>query len=181
MATIQYCILSLALSLLIFWQAAEANESWLVKSECHNAMVPATCMKCLDTDHRTAGAVNAAGVATIVIGCVSKNADNLSGEMSQLAASSHDKGLVKALKDCCKLLDHSKKELAAACQKIDKGDFDGADHSVYSVFNYGVQCHSELDEAVKSSKVDVSPKVMSELKVHEQLCEAAMRMIDRLK
>ena len=88
---------------------------------------------------------------------------------------------MKALEDCCKLLGDAKKELAAACQKIDKGDFDGADHSVYSAFNYGVQCHSELDEAVKESKADVSTKVMSEIKVHEELCEAAMRMIERLK
>ncbi|XP_057485188.1 uncharacterized protein LOC130771572 [Actinidia eriantha] len=180
MATM-HCILSLALSVLIFQQAAQANESWLVKAECHNAMVPVTCMKCLDADNRTAGAANAAGIATIVADCANKHADNLVGEMSQLAAANHDKVLVKALEDCCKLLANAKKELAAACQKIDKGDFDGADHSVDSALIYGVQCHSELDEAVKESKVDVSTKVMSEMKVHEELCKAAMRMIKRLK
>ncbi|KAL6998944.1 hypothetical protein U1Q18_000111 [Sarracenia purpurea var. burkii] len=176
-----HCIILFALSPLIFRQphlAVVAND-WLPQLECHNARVPETCIQCLNSDPST-GNANATGIATIVVGCVSTHADTLSEDMSQLADSKHDKVSAKVFKDCFRLIVSAKEELVAAGAKLKQGDYDGADQSVYGAFNYAVQCHSELDEALMKWKIDIPAEVQNKIKVHEELCEAAMRIIERL-
>ncbi|KAL7186904.1 hypothetical protein ACSBR2_028588 [Camellia fascicularis] len=185
--TIHYSILFLIASLspLIFQQPhynslVQAND-WLIQVECHNAKVPATCIQCLHSDHRSNHTTNAATIAVILLNCLSNHATNLANNISNLKTSKHDMVSMKVYDHCTRLLVSAKKEIVEAGVKIDKGDYDGADHSVFIAFSYCVQCHTEIDQDGSRTKIDVPMKVEYEINVLEELCEASMRIIERLK
>ncbi|THG16862.1 hypothetical protein TEA_020596 [Camellia sinensis var. sinensis] len=165
--TIHYSILFLIASLspLIFQQPhynslVQAND-WLIQVECHNAKVPATCIQCLHSDHRSTHTTNAATIAAILLNCLSNHATNLAGNISNLKTSKHDMVSMKVYHDCTRLLVSAKKEIVEAGVKIDKGDYDGADHCVFIAFSYCVQCHTEIDQDGRRTKIDVPMKVES--------------------
>lgn len=85
------------------------------------------------------------------------------------------------LEECRQMLACAKKEVIAADEKIHKFDFEGADKSMDSAYTYAVQCHQKIDEACQKSEMEISEMVVNEMSVHEQLCEAAMRIIERCK
>ncbi|KAH7848097.1 hypothetical protein Vadar_033757 [Vaccinium darrowii] len=185
MALSHNCILLFVICTLISKQThfvVGAANDWLAQAECSSAQVPETCMQCLNSDSLTANVENRAGIAAIVVGCVKSHSDNLVQEMTQLVASNH--GQVSAdqpLEECCRLLGCAKEEVIAAAQKIDKCDYEGADKCMDSAYAYAVQCHQKIDDACQKSGMQISEIVMSEMRVHEQLCDASMRILERCK
>ncbi|GAV64127.1 PMEI domain-containing protein, partial [Cephalotus follicularis] len=151
----------------------------LIESACHNANVPATCLQCLKSDQRAQKA-DEVGVAIIVVSCLSNHTKNLVSNMTQLASGAQDKNLKTICEACGKGYSTALTDLSAATLKITNGEYDEANLSVRNALESEVECQRSIGGNQQKIKPSFPVDVLYEMKVYEQLSDAALRIIDRL-
>ncbi|XWS10312.1 hypothetical protein CRYUN_Cryun39dG0065300 [Craigia yunnanensis] len=146
----------------------------LIEQQCHNAEVPAVCIQCLKSDPRGQVA-DKVGIATIIINCLSNNAENLANNMSNLASSVQDKNLTSLFQNCEKGFFQAKSDLSTATNQLKSKDYDKTNHCVRTALEPERVCMKN----VVSLKFKVPSNILNEMRVYEELSNAAMRIIDR--
>ncbi|XVF18210.1 hypothetical protein REPUB_Repub11eG0001900 [Reevesia pubescens] len=146
----------------------------LIELQCHNAEVAAACLQCLRSDPRGEVA-DKVGIATIIINCISTNAEALANNMSSLASSVHDKNLKSLFHDCEKGFFEAKHDLSTATNELKGKDYDKTNHFVRTALEQEILCKKN----VVSMKLRVPSNILYEMNVYEELSDAAMRIIDR--
>ncbi|EOY13873.1 PREDICTED: pectinesterase inhibitor [Theobroma cacao] len=147
----------------------------LIELQCHNAQVPAVCIQCLKSDPQGEVVSDNVGIATIVLKCLSNNAETLAKNMSSLASGVQDKNIKSLLQDCEQGFSQAKHDLSTATDQLKRKDYDKTNHSVRTALEQEVTCNKN----VLSLKLRVPNHVLFEMRVYEDLSEAAMRIIDR--
>jgi pectinesterase inhibitor-like protein len=147
----------------------------LIRTECHNAEVPATCMQCVESDRRAAAA-NRVGIATILVTCLENQAKTLAANMSELASSSKDPAMKIVFKECCQGYSSAEKGLSSATSCLKNGRYEDAERFVNEALEYELTCHSKIE----SYRAGISEYIVHEMKIYEQLSEAANRIVERL-
>ena len=165
--------------ILLFISFQQANkfvfaDDKLIEQQCHNAEVPAACIQCLKSDPRGQVA-DKVGIATIVINCLRNNAEILANNMSNLASSVQDKKIKPLLQDCEKGFVQAKNDLSTATNQLKSKDYDKTNHFVRTALEPEIVCKKN----VVSLKVRVPSNILNEMRVYEELSDAAMRIIDR--
>ncbi|GKV37014.1 hypothetical protein SLEP1_g45089 [Rubroshorea leprosula] len=161
--------------LLPLFSSMAAADDRLIEVQCHNAEVPAVCMQCVNSDPE-AGQADRVGVAAIVLNCLTNHSKTLYHDMAELASSSQDKNTEAVAKICQKGYSDAGQQLGAAAQALKSGDYDMANASVREALENDVACGNEGE----SCKLNFPPDVVYEMRVYEELADAALRIIDRL-
>ncbi|GLT81113.1 hypothetical protein SLA2020_525170 [Shorea laevis] len=161
--------------LLLLFSSTVAADDRLIEVQCHNAEVPAVCIQCVNSDP---GALQAdrVGIAAIVLSCLTNQSKTLYHDMAELASSSQDKNMEAVAKICQKGYSDAGQQLGAAAQSLQSGDYDMANESVREALENDVACGNEGE----SNKLSFPPEVVYEMRVYEELADAALRIIDRL-
>ena len=139
-----------------------------------NAEVPATCILCVKSDPRGEIA-DKVGIATIIMNCLSNNAETLANNMSSIASSVHSKNLKALFQDCEKGFLEAKSDLSTASNQLKVKDYDKTNHFVRTALEQEITCQKN----VVSLKLRVPSNVLYVMRVYEELSDAAMRIIDR--
>ncbi|GMI65582.1 hypothetical protein like AT4G00872 [Hibiscus trionum] len=126
----------------------------LIELQCHNAEVPSTCIQCVKSDPRGQLADNVA-IAGIVIYCLRNNARALSGNMTALASATLDKDVKRAMQSC------------------EKG------MKTNSLVKKGLQQKVDCRKNVWDYRALIPDCVIYDMRVYEELSDAATRIIDR--
>ncbi|XVE52823.1 hypothetical protein DITRI_Ditri02bG0155100 [Diplodiscus trichospermus] len=146
----------------------------LIETECHNAEVPATCIQCVNSDPQGKLA-DRVGIAAIVINCLSSNADILAKNMSTLASRVQDKSLKSLFRGCEKGFSQAKSDLSTAMNRLKSKDYDKTNHFVRTALQQEIFCM----ENVVDLKLTIPSDILFDMRVYEELSDAAMRIIDR--
>ncbi|KAK8689118.1 hypothetical protein V6N13_087845 [Hibiscus sabdariffa] len=149
-----------------------ADES-LIQLQCHNAEVPSTCIQCVKSDPRSKTA-DKVGIAAIVISCLNNSAKVLSGNMSALASAEHDKKVKQVLLGCEIGFSEAETYLIRAKAQLENKDYDGTNSLIREALEHEVDCHND----VLDYKSSVPDSVIYDMRVYEELSDAAMRIID---
>ncbi|XP_062170412.1 uncharacterized protein LOC133876143 [Alnus glutinosa] len=147
----------------------------LMQMECHNAEVPTTCMQCLKSNRRAATA-DKVGIATILVICLQNHAKTLATNMSDLASRAKDQAAKTLLQECGQGYSSAEKELSSATSSLKNGKYDDAERFVNEALKYELTCHSKTG----SYKERIPENLVLEMKIYEQLSEAANRIVERL-
>lgn len=147
----------------------------LIEQQCHNAEVPETCILCLKSDPKGQEA-DKERIAAIIINCLSNNSQVLANNMSSLASSAQDKKLKSLFQDCEKGFIHAKSDLSIATKQLKSKDYDKTNHFVRIALNPEIGCKNNVARLEPS----VPSVILNEMRVYEELSDAAMRIIDRL-
>lgn len=153
--------------------AAENNN--LIEMVCHVAEVPESCIQCLKSDPHSEIA-DEVGIAIILMNCLTDHIDALENNMSKIAAVSKDKSTVKLFQNCSKDYATARKYLNSAITSLKSGKYDAAETSVTLALKFDTDCHFKI----VSFKKKISHKIAFEIKLFEDLCQAANRIIERL-
>ncbi|KAL4351263.1 hypothetical protein GQ457_06G023640 [Hibiscus cannabinus] len=146
----------------------------LIQLQCHNAEVPSTCIQCVKSDPRGQSADKVA-IAGIVISCLSNHARSLSGNMTALASAMLDKDVKWALQSCGKGFSEAKTDLAKATNMLKNKDYDETNSLVSKALQKEVDCQKN----VWDYRALVPDFVIYDMRVYQELSDAAMRIIDR--
>ncbi|KAL4353533.1 hypothetical protein GQ457_06G023650 [Hibiscus cannabinus] len=174
------CHLSLLLLLSISFNyvghrnLVSADEA-LIQLQCHNAEVPSTCIQCVKSDPKgeSAGKV---GIANIIITtCLSNNAKSLKHNMTVLASTPPGKGEKTVLQSCEKAFSDATYDLAKATAMLGAKDYDKTNGLVAAALAREVFCK----ENMLDNKVTVPDSVVYQMRVYEELSNAALRIVDR--
>lgn len=147
----------------------------LIQMECHNAEVPTTCMLCLKSD-RGAAAADKVGIATILVNCLKNHANTLAANMSDLVSGTKDQVVKIVLHECGQGYSSAKKKLSSATSSLKSGKYDDAERFVNEALKYELTCHSKIG----SYKERIPEDIVHEMKIYEELSEAAKRIVERL-
>ncbi|OVA13602.1 Pectinesterase inhibitor domain [Macleaya cordata] len=149
----------------------------LILRACHNAEVPETCIQCVKADSRSDNAA-IVDIATIVVDCVTSQADYLQGNISLIANHTNDPASKEVLNHCKEWFSLAKKVLYAATLGLKGGNYDSADRSVYMAVMHRLSCGGEIEQ---NKNITVTLDLQYGFKMYEELTEAAMRIINRLE
>ncbi len=147
----------------------------LIQIECHNADVPSTCIQCLQSDQRAKNADKVV-IATIIVNCLKNNAQSLAANMSNLASGTKAKVVKKVFKECGQGFSSAMKKLSSATFGLKKGKYDDAEKFVSEALDYEHNCQSKIGRHHE----DIPKHVVYDMRIYEQLSEAANRVIERL-
>lgn len=147
----------------------------LIQIECHNANVPEVCIQCLKSDPRSKNA-DKVGIAKIIVGCLSKHANILQANMTNLASSTEDDQFKTMLEKCKEALLFTDGLLIRTMLQLDNGKYDKAEHSTSEALWYEVSC----DYIFGKHKSNLPTKVVYEMMLYKELSEAANRIIEQL-
>ncbi|XP_022716591.1 pectinesterase inhibitor-like [Durio zibethinus] len=150
------------------------SDEKLIEVQCHNAEVPAACIQCLKSDPG-GEAADKVGIATIIINCLSNNAETQENNMSSLASSVQDKNLKSLFQDCKKGFFEAKHDLSTATNQLKSKNYDKTNHYVRTALEEEIICR----KYVVSMKLRVASNILYKMRVYEELSDAAMRIIDR--
>ncbi|KAK7401643.1 hypothetical protein VNO78_13274 [Psophocarpus tetragonolobus] len=147
----------------------------LVETLCHNSETPETCLRCVN-NAKGANNSDSVGIATIVVNCLNDKANELAVSMKKLG--SQTQGPVKLICQRC-AEDYgqhiAKEELASSKKALVNHKYDDAEFAVNKALSFDLACHSDL---IQGSKVPTS--VFNDMKIYEDLSEAAARIIEKL-
>ncbi|GMI65586.1 hypothetical protein like AT4G00872 [Hibiscus trionum] len=146
----------------------------LIQLQCHNAEVPSTCIQCVKSDPRSQSA-DKVGIAAIIITCLSNNAKTLSKNMTVLASAAHDKNVKMVLQSCEKGFSVATTDLANATNMLGNKDYDKTNGLVSAALRQEVDCNQYASEY----KVTIPYRMVYDMRVYEELSDAALRIIDR--
>ncbi|XVF79508.1 hypothetical protein PTKIN_Ptkin14bG0228600 [Pterospermum kingtungense] len=146
----------------------------LIEQQCHNAEVPETCIQCLNSDPKGQEA-DKVRIAAIVITCLSNGSHVLAKNMSSLASSAQDKNLKSLFQDCEKGFIQAASYLSTAMDRLKSKDYDKTNHFVRTALEPEMDCKQNVVSLTPSVPSDV----LDEMRVYEELSDAAMRIIDR--
>ncbi|KAE8667824.1 putative RING/U-box superfamily protein [Hibiscus syriacus] len=155
-------------------QKLVSADETLIRVQCNNADVPPTCVRCLESDPQSQSA-DKVGIAAIVITCLSDKAGTLSGNMSALASAVHEKEVKSMLQSCEKWLSVAMTRLANATRMLEAGEYDGTNENVVAALVRELDCRQN----VEAHNVTVPDGVVYDMRVYEELSEAALRIVDR--
>ncbi|KAB1216942.1 Pectinesterase inhibitor [Morella rubra] len=151
-----------------------ADES-LIQIECHNAEVPSTCIQCLTSDGRAENA-DKVGIATIVVDCLQNHANTLAGNMSSLASGTKDRGMKNVFLKCGQGFSSAEKALSSSTLSLKNGKYENAEKFVGEALEHELTCQKN----VASYKDQIPERVAYEMRIYEELSEAARRIFERL-
>ncbi|KAJ0099051.1 hypothetical protein Patl1_20382 [Pistacia atlantica] len=158
---------------------ANADDA-LIEQQCRQTDAPETCLQCIKSDPEAAKkADKPETIATMLVTCLSDDAEILEGNMSTLASSvSEDKNFKGTCEDCSKCYHQAKTKLTSAMDELKKGDYDEANHIVVSALinSRMVSCGLKI----QSYKSKVPDDVLNKMRIYAQLSGVAMNIIDRL-
>ncbi|GMI65584.1 hypothetical protein like AT4G00872 [Hibiscus trionum] len=146
----------------------------LIQLQCRNAEVPSTCIQCVKSDPRSQSA-DKVGIAAIVISCLSNSAKALSGNMTALASVVHDTKVKQIIQGCEIGFSEAETDLTKATTLLENKDYDGTNSLINVALQQEVDCHND----VLDYKVSVPSIMIYDMRVYEELSDAAMRIIDR--
>ncbi|KDP25096.1 hypothetical protein JCGZ_22631 [Jatropha curcas] len=152
-----------------------ANED-IIECECHNTETPEVCMECLKSNP-TASASNELGIATIITNCVSNHSKHLATKMSVLVHRVGDENLKSVFQACSQGYYLACVDLSMVVSKLKSGDYDKAGHFVLTALSFQLTCITNFQ---MNQTWHLPESIAYEMKVYEDLSEAAMRIIDRL-
>ncbi|KAK8588957.1 hypothetical protein V6N13_087846 [Hibiscus sabdariffa] len=146
----------------------------LIQLQCHNAEVPSTCIQCVKSDPR-GQSTDKVAIAGIVISCLSNHARSLSGNMTALASTMLDKDVKRALQTCGKRFSEAKTDLAKATNMLKNKDYDETNSPINKALQKEVDCQKN----VWDYRAFVPDSVIYDMRVYQELSDAAMRIVDR--
>lgn len=152
--------------------AADYN---LIQTLCHNSDTPETCMRCVQSD-KDGNKADTVGIATIVLNCINNQGKTLEGNFSILASTSSDKKMKPLYQKCAQNYELAKKMLTSAKQDLQNHQYDNAEFSVVKALNFGFVCHDKIN----GYQNDVPGHVFYDMKIYEELSEAACRIIEKI-
>ncbi|KAF3438264.1 hypothetical protein FNV43_RR21025 [Rhamnella rubrinervis] len=153
----------------------DAAENDLIEVVCRVAEAPESCIQCLRSDPH-AEDDDKVGIATIMINCVSSHANSLSANMSNTAVGSQDEAAKKLFLECSKDYASAEKELDSGIISLKCGKYDDAQVSVALALKYDTDCHFKII----SFKKKIAQQIVYKIKLFEQLCVAANRIIEHI-
>lgn len=98
--------------------------------------------------------------------------------MSNMSSVYKDRSTKKVLLGCSEGYLASKKDLLAAIVSLKSGQFDDAETSVTMTLDRHMSCLKRIE---KHKEVQISSKLAYEMKIYEDLCQIADRIIERLQ
>ncbi|KAB2059581.1 hypothetical protein ES319_A11G315500v1 [Gossypium barbadense] len=146
----------------------------LIETQCHNAEVPETCIKCIKSDPRSQSA-DKVGIAAIIITCLSNKATTLINNMTTLALGARDKYLKLALRGCGKEFYYAKTNLTVATNRLKGKEYDQTNLLVKQALEGEVVCKMN----VGALRFNFPNSVTFDMGVYEELSTAVMRIVDR--
>ncbi|XAR67272.1 hypothetical protein NMG60_11001962 [Bertholletia excelsa] len=147
------------------------------------AQSPEFLVGCYNTTVPTQVADPAGTAAATMMGCLSSHISSLVADTSQLAASAPHAAAAQAFSDCAHKLACVKSALGAAHAALAQDDYKGAGKSVHSALDYGAECQSKIDAALKSGAGVVTAKVAAvqhKMKLLGELCEAVINIVEHM-
>ncbi|KAL2331068.1 hypothetical protein Fmac_018649 [Flemingia macrophylla] len=149
----------------------------LIKTLCHDSETPETCLKCVQSCNNSAKADGVIGIATMVVDCIKDTANNLALNITNLACTSQGE-LKSAYESCAKDYgDHiAKKELRLSKKALKQHKYDKAESLVVNALSFHLKCRMSLEHC----KAQVPVGVSYDMKIYEELTEAASRIIEKL-
>ncbi|XP_020230934.1 uncharacterized protein LOC109811566 [Cajanus cajan] len=148
----------------------------LIQTLCHNSETPKTCMSCVQSSKGSEKA-DGVGIATIVVDCIKDKANTLALNITNLASTSH--GELKSIYQTC-ANDYgyhiAKKELISSTHALQNHEYDNAESHVVTALRLDLSCRTNLEHY--HSKVPNG--VLYDMKIYEELSEAASRIIEKL-
>lgn len=153
-----------------------AADNKLIEIVCHETDMPEVCVQCLtsDPDAETADRL---GLTNIVVYCLDNHASSLESNMSNMSSVYKDRSTKKVLLGCSQGYLASKKDLLAAIVSLKSGQFDDAETSVTMTLDRHMSCLKRIEQ---HKEVQISSKLAYEMKIYEDLCQIADRIIERL-
>ncbi|XP_039039486.1 pectinesterase inhibitor-like [Hibiscus syriacus] len=155
------------------WNLVSADDN-IIQLQCNNVDVPSTCIQCVKSDPRSQSA-NKAGIAAIVITCLSNKVGMLSSNMSALASAMHDKKAKSVLQSCEKCFSVATTHLGNATSMLEAKEYDGTNEMVVAALGREVDCKQNA----KAYNVTVPYGVVYDMRVYLELSDAVLRIIDR--
>ena len=155
---------------------AEADYK-LIEIVCHAADVPEICIQCLNSDPDAGLATSKVELAVVMMDCITHHADVLQQNMKDVASSSKDDSIRDVLMECSKGYMAAKTDLLSAIVYLRSHEFDEAESCVTEAFFQHHTCHSTIKD---HKDIKISRKVAHEMKIYEELCNSANRIIERL-
>lgn len=152
-----------------------AADSSLIEIVCHVAKAPESCIQCLRSDPHAEEA-DKVGIATIMVNCLSNHANSLSAYMSNTGAISKDEAAKKLFLECSKDYASADKELDSAIISLKSGKHDEAVVSVALALKYDADCHFKILRFKKK----IAQQIANEIKLFEELCQAAKTIIEHI-
>ncbi|EXB53373.1 Putative invertase inhibitor [Morus notabilis] len=153
-----------------------AADRGLIQIVCHESDAPEVCVQCLNSDPGAESA-DKVGLTTIVVNCLNNHADSLEDKLSNMSSVSKDQSSKDVLMECSKGYLDSKKDLLSAIVSLKSDDYDNAEKFVTATLYRHFSC---LWSIKKNKVVKISSKVACEMRIYEDLCQIADRMIERL-
>ncbi|KAJ4835549.1 hypothetical protein Tsubulata_028438 [Turnera subulata] len=147
----------------------------LIKQECGYADAPALCIQCVKSNPKALEA-DSVGIATIIVNCVSEQANALGTNLSKLAYEAKDKNLTTLYQEGSKVYLDACKDLSTVISSLGKGDYDSANHGLGTTLRNQGLCYVSF----QSYEPDVPERIVYDMGVCTALSESAMRIIDRL-
>ncbi|XVF79509.1 hypothetical protein PTKIN_Ptkin14bG0228700 [Pterospermum kingtungense] len=146
----------------------------LIEQQCHNAEMPETCIECLKSNPKGQEA-DKVEIAAIVITCLSNNSQVLANNMSSLASTAQDKNLKSLFQDCEKGFIQANSNLSTAMNELMSKNYDKTNNFVRTALQPEIDCKKNVVSLTPSVPSDV----LDQMRVYEELSDAAMRIIDR--
>ena len=153
-----------------------SGDDKLVEIVCHETDEPEICVQCLRSAHG-ADTSSKLGIATAVITCLEEHGTSLGAEMTSIASGAKEDYGKRLFEGCSKDYSDSNKDLVSAVGLLKGRKYDGAEKAVTGAFYRHESCRNDIG-AYKN--VTVPSKVAYEMKIYEDLCQVADRIIERL-
>ncbi|PON58780.1 Pectinesterase inhibitor domain containing protein [Trema orientale] len=155
---------------------AEADYK-LIEILCHAADVPEICFQCLKSDPDAELATSKVELTVVMMNCISSHADALQENMKEFASNSKDETIKGVFIECSKAYVEAKKDVLSAIGHLKSHEFDEAESSLTQAIYQHYTCQSTIK---RYKQIKISRKVAYEMKVYEELCSSADRIIERL-
>ncbi|KAK7324324.1 hypothetical protein VNO77_27857 [Canavalia gladiata] len=151
-------------------------DSKLVQTLCYNSESPETCIRCVQSS-KCAEKADSVGIARIIVNCINDKAKTLALNMKILASTSSG-NLKEFYQRCANDYNRiAKKELISAKKALHNHKYDQAEYCVVKALSFDAACHKNLKGDFNDK---VSKGVLYEMKIYEELSEAACRIIEKL-
>ncbi|KAE8667823.1 hypothetical protein F3Y22_tig00112370pilonHSYRG00049 [Hibiscus syriacus] len=145
----------------------------LIQSECHNADVPTTCIRCVKSNPRSESA-NKIGIAAIILSCLSHSAGVQSANMTDLAMYTFEKDAKQMLLNCATGFFEAQVDLVNATDQLMNEDYNGTNSLVKQALVREVKCRRILEDRQLTYAA-----MVYDMRVYEELSNAVMRIVDR--
>ncbi|KAI4323193.1 hypothetical protein L6164_022820 [Bauhinia variegata] len=151
----------------------------LVMKECQNAKVPIACFQCLEADP-SSRKTDIKGLAAIMLTCVGGQADIMTANMSDWAATEKDPLLKNMYEECQEDFASAKQEILTAKVALTNNNPGESLKCLGIAFNGYFDCHDAVIFIITRIPKEKSDPIIKTLSLYNDLSEDASSLIESL-